>query len=686
MPPVLKVNGRDLSAYVRVAHDEGLEPTDPDRFEPQWSGSAAFRDGMEWVKDSAGNNEMVFPLIVNLPTTAALHELLRDIRTDLFRGAQIEFAVDSSEPSTFWDLERGRLEEQFQYWLARKGKLRCVLRLWTRPHGNTGTARTVASFAGTGPQSFPATGLVGDARALGKLEVRVGSKVASAGRVVAYGVHSHPSFNGIHTASNGLLEGQASSAVTGASGAMASRFLAVPVSPTGASGVALRDYLSPPAAHVGRHRVIGVLNSGLNQPITLWARDRWGAPLGPTRQATQTDVTKWQLVDLGEIQVPGRASGQEAVPTQFVEVIGGGASGAGINASPALRVAGLMYLPIDESVGVLRTSGNTGNALRYFDSFTRIASNEFLHNEPNLEVGDTAWTRLGGFLGQANSAGHGGAQVAPVGSHYDGSKNLVPTAMNGATALFALASGAKLTDTQIEGNFQLQSFVASSLASGFAGELWAKTRTNASAIELGVGAHLEWMGGSPAVSLVVASGGATAGIASAVVASALGVVSGMLQAQVVRMSLRVNGPRIDLWLGTAITGSPLLTASHALGPIEGWPALRMRAGGNTATGAHIFDSLIVYDLGEAIPDIAARSHFRFESHPAERAYRGNASLFEADHAADFVGEPPKLPWAGTPAASGPARVIVFEGEPDNFLGNDLIDVRLDVVEQFTFAR
>ncbi|MGH9380668.1 MAG: hypothetical protein ACRD2Z_08665, partial [Thermoanaerobaculia bacterium] len=90
--------------------------------------------------------------------------------------------------------------------------------------------------------------------------------------------------------------------------------------------------------------------------------------------------------------------------------------------------------------------------------------------------------------------------------------------------------------------------------------------------------------------------------------------------------------------------------------------------------------------GAGASDIGAREWFRFQSWPERRAIQGNASVFIADRAAEFRGDHPCLPPVGSPGASGPARVVVMAGDPDDFLGNDLLDVRVDAVEQFAYLR
>lgn len=86
-------------------------------------------------------------------------------------------------------------------------------------------------------------------------------------------------------------------------------------------------------------------------------------------------------------------------------------------------------------------------------------------------------------------------------------------------------------------------------------------------------------------------------------------------------------------------------------------------------------------------DIGPRESFRFESFPEGRVVQGNASVFVADQLANYRGGFPRMPYTGSGALSpGPARVVVFQGEIDNVIGNDGPNVNLGVLEQFRFLR
>jgi hypothetical protein len=667
MAQVLKAGAVDLSPYVRVAHEDGLDPANPEYAEPQFAGAPAFAEGQSFVGDAVSNRLMTFPLILKATSTDALYALVREINSELICGKIIEYRSGGASNSTFFDLETGRLEPQFQFWLDQAARVRATLHLWVRPRGHTGTTRLIASLpAGSAAAlQFPATGVIGDEAALANLEVRVGSAVASAGRVIAYGVHPHPSFNGLHVATSGLA--QTGATVRGASGAVGSQYTAIPVSPTMASGISYTAFLDPPSAHIGRHRVLALGRSGLNVPIALYGEDRYGAALGPTALATQTDVNRWQVLDLGEIQVPDRRSGQEPVPTQLINIRAGGASGAIINASPAFHLKRLIFLPLDYSAGILRTRGAGGVNSLAADSF-----GEGGEIKPG-ELLDGKAADLGGFWAKAEGIFYRSTgKIHPVGSTNG-------VLANGATGLYDLASGARYSDVRLTAAVIIQQ-LASQGASGASFEAWAK-RDPAGASQ-GVWARLV-AGPTQTLQLLVGDGSTATTIASVGIASTL--ASGIWKGQKHQLAVQVQGGNAAVWLATAITGSPILSASNAMISQSGNPAIGIRHGVPSKSTPIVTDISLISLAGGA-SDIAARETFRFESYPEKRVIQGNASVFKADRVEDHRGQLPRIAPMGSPAATGPAQIVVFQGEIDNVIGNDGPDVVLSVREQFQYLR
>lgn len=674
----LTIDGYDVTEYVRVAHDEGLDPQG-DYFDPQFSGAAAFSEGESWAADSVGNREMVLPLFLSAASADALYQLVRDINARLYQGAQVAFQSSTATNPTYFLLERGKLQPQFEYWIDQANRVRATLTLWVRPYGSTATVRPIASVAASqGIFTFAATGVIGDTPAAAQFEVRVGSQVASSGRLIAWGFHPNASHSPVYGPSSANAVAATGATVIGASGAVGSQYVALPVSPTaGASGAALTIYPNPVAAHVGRHRVLAIGRSGLSAGIPLYAKDRYGAVLGATAVASQTDQSKWQVIDLGELNVPGRASGQEPVPTQYVEVYGGGASGNTINASPALHINRVVLLPIDYSVGMLRTGGAGAAALYAYDTFSRMTPGP-LTNLETLPTSDSnqGWANLNnaasGYLGAPS-----GAQSGEIAAEFLGAATSYVLGQRytlGSGALNGADIGA-LVSVRLRG--PAPSYAAGSPA---AVELVSKYRTNG-----WVSAKMA-IGPSPHLAIITS----TDGTATTLQASAALAASGLFTGQLHYLNITNVGGQATAYVSTSITGGAPITAvsaSNAAITQNGCLGVGVQAGPQHIGTAYIaLDNLFAFQMGPGASDIGPREFFRFESHPENRVVQGNASVYKADQTANFRGAPPKVPAVGSPGASGAGRCVVLTGEVDNFVGNDVADVVLGVVERFRYLR
>lgn len=688
--PKLVVNGLDLSAYMQVHEEDGLDPSGAAYWQPQYSGLPALGEGKRHTNDAADNREPVFPLLLEANSRAALHRLISEVDLNVVKGATLEFASDSSDPSSFWTIEGGNCEVNYQYFLTGVAlTTRAVLKLSVRPYAHTATVRTIASLpmGSSAVIEFPASGLLGDVYALANLEVQVGSAVASAGRVVMYGVHPHPSHNPYRQATSGRA--QAGATVRGASGAVGSQYTAIPVSPTGASGIAYTEFLDPPDAHIGRHRVFGFARSGLSVPIPVYAQDRFGAIIGATAVVTQLDQGKWQLVDFGEIQVPARATGQEAVPTQYVQLFGGGASGASVIASGGLHLAGLMFLPLDYSAGVLRTPGAGAVGSAFGDSFTRYKTKKGQLESFPVSDGGELWSKINGGLGGGISFAE--RQEIFAGSYNSSAESGVP--LNGATGFYSLGSGAMRSDVRVAvygGIGQVNALFGNSPSFNVASaRLVVYPKMQASAAYTKVVWNL---GPSPYLAIISgASPGAENLRASAGMPSMI--ASGYLEGQAQVLTVQALSGRMDVWLATgALSPSPVISASHAELGIPGHLGLQIFNGtvgqsfGFPANYLQV-TKIVGNTLGGSAPDSAAREYFRFDSYPEGRVVEANASVFRADQLANYRGAFPKLPPVGSGgAATGPARVVVFQGEIDNVIGNDGANVSLGALERFRFLR
>jgi hypothetical protein len=669
------INGRDYTNYIVGQHDAGLDLTDTDSVTPQFGGSVGLGDGQAWIRDSATNKEMQIPLILSADSTDELHQLVRDMKADLFAGAQVQIQLDQASNPTFFTLETGRLDPEYQFFLHQENRLRAMLHLWTRPYGHTATQRLIASqrFSSTNSavNSFAATGIIGDHDAFAALRVRVGSQIASSGRLVAYGISR---FNAppkeIDAADLAANAPAASSVTVGASGALGSQYLAIPVGPTIASGLAHRQYVA--AAPIGgRSRVFAILRSGLYPPeaMRMYAKDRFGAVLGATVLATQIDQAKWQIVDLGELAHPAQPSGLEGVPSQEVQIIAGGASGASVVASPALHLNALVYLPLEIAAGVLLTdpAGGGAGGGYYNDAFERFTGIVRLENSPNADPGPGLWSKVNG-----NLAGFAG-RLFPC------SPTLLGAA-TGATGFYAIGSGALLTDIDTQMSVAM---VGTAGASGAEWELWGKMIAATDGATVGLRAKLvAGPSSNHHLALISHDGAATTLHASKSLAAST--ASAIMGGQQMKLRLLVEGATAQVWLATGtFPQTALLVAGHANVQMAGNPGLRMQQGGGI-NGPRIADfSVAVTGASQGAND--PRQWFKFESYPQGRVIRG-ATTFEQDMVGYLRGNFPRVPAVGSPAPSGPARVVVMAGQVDDFLGNDTTDVELYVTEKFDFVR
>lgn len=361
--PRLIINGRDLGQYLRVGEDD-FDPSDPDYAEPQFSGSPAFTEGAEYTSDAIGNREWTIPLLLDAASRSALHQLIRDINNDLFRGAQVEFAVDPDvDESSFFDLERGRLDVQFEYMLSVHSTQRATLRLWTRPYAHTGTIRSVLPSAhGTGVIERMATGILGDTDALGNLLVRVGSRIptfntASQNYLVSWGVSRNPSHVGMVHAASTTLSGVGT--IIGASGAIGSMYRGYDLPATAVGQIAA---VWVATAQTGPNRVFAVMRSRLHPATALRVHGALNRPglvftdtpnpgFGATAIATVNDG-RWMIADLGVVYLPTtRETETKQLPAIAIYV--GGASGASVVASPSVHIQGFVMMPLEGGAGAV---------------------------------------------------------------------------------------------------------------------------------------------------------------------------------------------------------------------------------------------------------------------------------------------------------------------------------------------
>lgn len=345
--PHLQINQTDLSVFMRVAHEDGLDPVDNDYSEPQFSGSPAFSEGAAFVGDAVGNREISIPLFLSAESEADLHQLIRDINQELVRGASVEYANTAESEITYFDLERGRLDVEYQYWIARAARTRATLRLWTKPYGHTGTNRIIATTGSVaGPFTLLAATVLGDVDALVTLKVQTEAG-GDANTGLLYGMHPHPSHISLVRAASIVAQGVPT--LIGASAAYASQARAMDLNLGAEVANAMRFTVASALtrSQVGRHRVLAPVRTRLTTPsLALSLGDHTGATAGRTVVPTHTgSQINFGLYDFGEINF------SPSIAEQYVQINAKTPSSATALASHVLIVGGLFLLPVEHSAG-----------------------------------------------------------------------------------------------------------------------------------------------------------------------------------------------------------------------------------------------------------------------------------------------------------------------------------------------
>lgn len=379
-PPLLKIGTLDLSEHIDVQPEDGLQPGDPDAVEPQFAGNLAFREGQDYTGELAGNYEHAYPLVLVCDTRAELKLLVAKINRALVKGARVEYAHDPTvDASTFFEIEGGRCEVAYNYFLATAGTSRATLRVWTLPYGHTGTHRVLASVSATGPQQFVATGVLGDREAFGKLGVRIGSyvgNIADTGNWIAYG------WKRLAPSGLNLLFGPTSNggSVFGASGRHGSQYYGDQTTPTTSDTIVSWD-MRPEEA--GRYRVLAALSLHFSGAASRSLRVRTAGE-GGTQVAycavPSVRATGWNMLDLGEIRVG-------SVATTSVIVDHMGASGASAVATYPARVDFVTLLPVgdEDGAGIVKVGPwgavfDVARATVTFDAYARSVTVEARRN------------------------------------------------------------------------------------------------------------------------------------------------------------------------------------------------------------------------------------------------------------------------------------------------------------------
>lgn len=367
MAPKLVVNGRDITSILRLQHDQGFDPQDAEFLAPMFSGAPALSEGGAFVAETARNKQWKVPIIASAANPGLLDGLQDDLNNDLFRGAVVEFQADGATQSTFFDLEAGRYDWTYENFMHRANHSRGTLNLWTRPYGNTGTTRTiVASQAATailGPGNYLASGIQGDARALGN--IYIGQPSTTTPQFAMYAVTPNPSYVPFYN-SNLMSNGGGFVATDVANGAViASSWRQWNAAPSRlADGFFLLAL--DPSRYAGRNRIFALVGHSFTGSTTatnprLWLSrdDATGAGANPTPVnsvvssiATTVASGKFGLLDLGEVTVPSQYPGAAPAATQGFR-INYSVAAPTYTASYALRINGVVVVPLDYAAAIV---------------------------------------------------------------------------------------------------------------------------------------------------------------------------------------------------------------------------------------------------------------------------------------------------------------------------------------------
>lgn len=428
------MNGRDLTAYNRLAHGDGHEPASADSFDPQFTGPSALGEGQSFVGNSLGNVAMSFPLILDAANTDALYQLIRDIRTDLVKGNTVEYRSGGASQSTFFDMESGKLEPNFEFWLDQNARCRAQLTIWRRPYGHSGTSRVIASAVGTGPMMVTATGVLGDGSAQANLRFRPVATSNTNLTGIVWGIKNPvPSgFNPfwgalrIETEAYEFYPGATTvSATSLASGRINNQYRAVNpanIVSLGTSQNPVFDIYIPGRTFGGRYRVLAnarmratFSQSSSRVEAVLRAFSDLGM-IGETRKDMK-DLPDWSPIDLGEITIPSTGT----TSLNLILSVQHSASPVGaLTATYPFQVDGFTLVPLDKSAGMISTgSGLSMNAsgLIHADGVDRhvpihlTATDDSIGSRPSWLRGD--WPTIP----PAGSAGNSALVVWPITAH-----------------------------------------------------------------------------------------------------------------------------------------------------------------------------------------------------------------------------------------------------------------------------
>lgn len=362
-----RLGSLDLAPYMRVNPDDGLDLYGAGEWIEPALADTPFGDGQLLTSVDVRSRPMVVPLFLRGDDHSKdqLHDLMARIEVELAQpGLMVEWQDAGASEPTFYDVTFGRFEPGFNHRRHEHGYSAGTLRLWTGGYGHTATTRVLATAQGSGMVTVVTipSSVQGDAPALLRTLVTVGTHIPSYGRLLAVAPLAHPSYAPLIPAAR-FTDLMGGAALIGASGAQGSQYLGLPVNPTGrASGIGCKVPLPNPSISGGENRVFLVARTGLGRGVAIEAIDPFGNRLGPTAACSSLD---WSVIDLGVARIP--TQGLPTVPK--ITLLAGGIVASGhspsvpLIASPGLQINQAVVLPNRELLTVLDRTSARGSLI-----------------------------------------------------------------------------------------------------------------------------------------------------------------------------------------------------------------------------------------------------------------------------------------------------------------------------------
>lgn len=680
--PLLSSSAFDLSEYVRIAADQGLDVDDGDFLAPQF-GESPLGEGQPLLAVTAGNKEKVYPLALNDATAGEVVGLQRALVWHVTQNGplRLEEEQEGGDGSVWWDVSFARFEPETNVRRAARGWRMGVLRVWVSPYATTGTSRLIATAARTAPwvQTGPIGSLAGDAPALLDLAIRVGAIATSSwntpaindGRIGGFCVLPNTDYDALHIVASGardeieiLDQAGVATAFLDGLGNFGGVGLCVPGS---SINPLARWHLSPASAYRGRSRVFAIARSDVAPGIALHAAGHDGRSLGPTgiASAPGAGIT---LVDLGVLDVPDTFG----AGTYSVTLSGGQLPATGYHgphtatwASPgltALVLGGFILMPEDQSIVIAHTDRRPV-ALTGFDPTA---------SGPLIGTVD----QLGNTWATSPLATAGGLWLYPASAGFAG--NYHPS-LTGLQTLGNTLGAEPIADGRIEvfadvdrttatrGN---QVIVRKQITdnSFIEGVYW---RSPSAAATNGIATAAEGL------TLTVVENGATTVWQATAMSAGLDSDPNATH-RACHLVLQTHGPNIGLLQANLETARMLVSASRALAQEPGRPAVGARATVNASLPAARLRGVRIAAGGS----VAAYSGV--DSFEANGASGTINQLVQGGWRADLTGRARgHIPQAAVPTCAGVAAFLV-PSVGGTTLPNATLEVR--VRERFTFLR